>query len=190
QKVIIAMLQGLVGFVLELDRFIVARLENINGFLAVNTPPDDLIRIDFEQERVVPKVMLYIFKEFVLLLGRHPFHNKVPLMEENPPKQSPLGILLVKKWCNELEHRSLFCLHSVSVENALFLFPQDRTYEKSLASHISLKSRSQSGQLRLVLQSIFSLVYERLQYTLWRRITEYLSQEDGSSAGLSSKNLR
>nr|GEW61508.1 hypothetical protein [Tanacetum cinerariifolium] len=45
---------------------IVVSLENINGFLAVNTPPDDLIRIDFEQEGVVPKVMLHIFEEFVL----------------------------------------------------------------------------------------------------------------------------
>nr|GEV06488.1 hypothetical protein [Tanacetum cinerariifolium] len=61
-------------------RSIVASLENVNGFLAVNTPPDDLIRIDFEQEGVVPKVMLHIFEEFVLLLGQHPFNNEVPHM--------------------------------------------------------------------------------------------------------------
>nr|GEV45831.1 putative reverse transcriptase domain-containing protein [Tanacetum cinerariifolium] len=48
---------------------IVASLENVNGLLAVNTPPDDLIRPDFEQVGVVPKVMLHIFEEFVLLLG-------------------------------------------------------------------------------------------------------------------------
>nr|GEV08525.1 hypothetical protein [Tanacetum cinerariifolium] len=59
---------------------IVASLENVNGFLAVNTPPDDLIRTHFEQEGVIPKVMLHIFEEFVLLLGRHPFYNKVPRM--------------------------------------------------------------------------------------------------------------
>nr|GEU62492.1 hypothetical protein [Tanacetum cinerariifolium]GEX11218.1 hypothetical protein [Tanacetum cinerariifolium] len=59
---------------------IVASLENINGFLDVNTPPDDLIRTYFDQEGVVPKVMLHIFKEFVLLLGRHPFYNEVPHM--------------------------------------------------------------------------------------------------------------
>nr|GEX99953.1 hypothetical protein [Tanacetum cinerariifolium] len=34
---------------------IVSSLKNINGFLAVNTPSDDLIRTDFEQEGVVPK---------------------------------------------------------------------------------------------------------------------------------------
>nr|GEX35109.1 hypothetical protein [Tanacetum cinerariifolium] len=55
-------------------------LENVNGFLAVNTLLDDLIHINFEQEGVAPKVMLHIFEEFVLLLGRHPFHNKVPRM--------------------------------------------------------------------------------------------------------------
>nr|GFA05858.1 reverse transcriptase domain-containing protein [Tanacetum cinerariifolium] len=49
-----------------------ASLENINSFLAVNTSPDDLFRTDFKQEGVIPK-------------------------EKNPPKQSRLGILLVKK---------------------------------------------------------------------------------------------
>nr|GEW04476.1 reverse transcriptase domain-containing protein [Tanacetum cinerariifolium] len=56
---------------------IVASLKNVNGFLAVNTSPDDLIRTDFEQKRVVPIVMLYIFKEFVLLLGQHSLNNEV-----------------------------------------------------------------------------------------------------------------
>nr|GEX92813.1 hypothetical protein [Tanacetum cinerariifolium] len=60
---------------------IVESLENVNGFLAVNAPSNDLICIDFKQEGVVPKVMLHIFEEFVLLLGRHPFHNKVPRMD-------------------------------------------------------------------------------------------------------------
>nr|GEZ51415.1 hypothetical protein [Tanacetum cinerariifolium] len=53
-------------------------LKNANGFLAVNTPPNDLIRKDFEQEGVVPKVMLHNFEEFVLLLGRHSLNNEVP----------------------------------------------------------------------------------------------------------------
>nr|GFD59615.1 hypothetical protein [Tanacetum cinerariifolium] len=48
---------------------IVASLENVNGFLAVNTPPDDLIRTDFKEKGVVPKGMLHIFEEYVLLLG-------------------------------------------------------------------------------------------------------------------------
>nr|GEX21280.1 hypothetical protein [Tanacetum cinerariifolium] len=74
-----------------------AILENVNGFLAVNTPPDDLIRTDFEQEGVVAEGMLHIFKEFILLLGWHPFNNEIPRMEENPSEQSWFGILLVKQ---------------------------------------------------------------------------------------------
>nr|GEZ84070.1 hypothetical protein [Tanacetum cinerariifolium] len=62
------------------SRSIVASLENVNGFLAVNTPPDDLIRTYFEQEWVVPKVMLHIREEFVLLLGRHSLNNEIPCM--------------------------------------------------------------------------------------------------------------
>nr|GFA37665.1 hypothetical protein [Tanacetum cinerariifolium] len=87
-------------------RSIVASLKNVNDFLAVNTPPYDLIRTDFEQEWIVPKLMLHIFEEFVLLLGRHPFNNKVLRMvvckmgkprEENPPELSRLGIFLSKE---------------------------------------------------------------------------------------------
>nr|GFA66254.1 reverse transcriptase domain-containing protein [Tanacetum cinerariifolium] len=59
---------------------IVGSLKNVNGFLAVNTPSDDLIHIDFEQEGVVPKVMLHILEEFVLLLRRHSLNNEVPCM--------------------------------------------------------------------------------------------------------------
>nr|GEX90114.1 hypothetical protein [Tanacetum cinerariifolium] len=47
---------------------------------AMNTPPDDLIGTYFKQEWVVPKVMLHIFEEFVLLLGRHFLNNEVPRM--------------------------------------------------------------------------------------------------------------
>nr|GEY73710.1 hypothetical protein [Tanacetum cinerariifolium] len=111
---------GVVRAMMSPGRSIVASLENINDFLAVNTPSDDLIRTDFKQEGVVPKVMLHVFEEFVLLLGRHPFNNKVPRMdrwsverfsapcfitdddikflkEENPPELSRLRILLIKK---------------------------------------------------------------------------------------------
>nr|GEZ70049.1 hypothetical protein [Tanacetum cinerariifolium] len=77
---------GVVRATMSPDGSIMASLKNINGFLAVNTAPDDLIRTDFKQEEVVPKVMLYIFEEFVLVLERHLFHNKVPRMEENPPE--------------------------------------------------------------------------------------------------------
>nr|GFC21210.1 hypothetical protein [Tanacetum cinerariifolium] len=75
---------------------IVASLENVNGFLAVNTPPDDLIRTD-EQKGIIPKVMLHIFEEFVLLLRLHSLNNKVPRMEENPSEQSRLGIFFSKE---------------------------------------------------------------------------------------------
>nr|GEY37296.1 reverse transcriptase domain-containing protein [Tanacetum cinerariifolium] len=65
---------------------IMASLENINGFLAVNTPPDDLIRTDFKQERVVPKVMLHIFKEFVLCWDDIPLTTKFPAWDVVPTK--------------------------------------------------------------------------------------------------------
>nr|GEW07606.1 hypothetical protein [Tanacetum cinerariifolium] len=60
---------GVVWAMMSPSGSIVASLENVNGYLAVNTPPDDLIRTDFKQKGVVPKVMLHIFEELVLLLG-------------------------------------------------------------------------------------------------------------------------
>nr|GEV53341.1 hypothetical protein [Tanacetum cinerariifolium] len=59
---------------------IVASLENVNGFLAVYTPSDDFIRIDFKKKGVVPEVMLHIFEEFIFLLGRHSLNNEIPRM--------------------------------------------------------------------------------------------------------------
>nr|GFB49263.1 hypothetical protein [Tanacetum cinerariifolium] len=59
---------------------IVASLENVNGFLAVYTPSDDLIRTDFEKKGVVPEIMLHILEEFVFMLGRHSIDNKIPRM--------------------------------------------------------------------------------------------------------------
>nr|GEU43198.1 hypothetical protein [Tanacetum cinerariifolium] len=76
---------------------IVASLENVNGFLAVYTPSDDLIRIDFEQKGVIPEVMLHILEEFVFLLGRHSLNNEISCMEENPTEQSRLQIFLSKE---------------------------------------------------------------------------------------------
>nr|GEW35049.1 ribonuclease H-like domain-containing protein [Tanacetum cinerariifolium] len=74
------LLGSVVHAMMSPGRSIVASLENVYGFLAVNTPPDDLIRIDFKQKGVAPKVMLYIFEEFVLLLGRHSLNNEIPRM--------------------------------------------------------------------------------------------------------------
>nr|GEW81020.1 hypothetical protein [Tanacetum cinerariifolium] len=88
---------GVVRAMMSPDGSIVVSLENVNGFLAVNTPPDDLIRTDFEQKGVVPKGMLHIVEEFVLLLGRHSLNNEIPRMEKNPSEQSRLGIFLSKE---------------------------------------------------------------------------------------------
>nr|GEV42174.1 hypothetical protein [Tanacetum cinerariifolium] len=46
---------GVVRAMMSPGGSIVESLENVNGFLAVNTPPDDLIRTDFEQKGVIPK---------------------------------------------------------------------------------------------------------------------------------------
>nr|GFA26859.1 hypothetical protein [Tanacetum cinerariifolium] len=74
------LLGGVVRAMMSPDGSIVASLENVNGFLTVYTPSDHLIRTDFEQEGVVPKVMLHIFEELVLLLGRHSLNNEIPRM--------------------------------------------------------------------------------------------------------------
>nr|GEX97105.1 hypothetical protein [Tanacetum cinerariifolium] len=89
------LLGGVVQAIMSPGRSIVASLKNVNGFMAVYTPPDDFIRIDFEQKGVVPEVMLHILEEIVLLLGRHSFNNKIPRM--NPSEQSRIGIFLSKE---------------------------------------------------------------------------------------------
>ncbi|GKF87595.1 hypothetical protein Tco_0258472, partial [Tanacetum coccineum] len=53
--------------------FIVASFENVESFFAVLTPPDHLIRTDFEQEGVIPVVVFDIFEKLVFLLGWHSF---------------------------------------------------------------------------------------------------------------------
>nr|GFA69260.1 hypothetical protein [Tanacetum cinerariifolium] len=58
---------GVVRAMMSLGGSIMESLENFNDFLAVYTPSDDLIIIDFEQKVVIPKVMLHIFEELVLL---------------------------------------------------------------------------------------------------------------------------
>nr|GEZ62643.1 hypothetical protein [Tanacetum cinerariifolium] len=74
------LLGSVVRAMMSPGRSIVASLENVNGFLAMYTPSDDLIGTNFEQKGVVPKVMLHILEEFVLLLGRHSLNNKIPRM--------------------------------------------------------------------------------------------------------------
>ncbi|GJX17919.1 hypothetical protein Tco_0218751 [Tanacetum coccineum] len=55
-----------------------ASFEDVNSFLAQDTPPDHLIRTYFEQIGVIPKVVFNILEKLVLLLGRHPFNNEIP----------------------------------------------------------------------------------------------------------------
>nr|GFB05867.1 hypothetical protein [Tanacetum cinerariifolium] len=74
------LLGSVVRAMISLGGSIVASLENVNGFLAVYTPSDDLIRTEFEQKGVVSEVMLHIIEEFVLLLGRHSLNNEIPRM--------------------------------------------------------------------------------------------------------------
>nr|GEU56365.1 hypothetical protein [Tanacetum cinerariifolium] len=114
------LLDGVVWAMISPGGSIVASLKNVNGFLAVNTPLDDLIRIDFEQEGVVPKVMLHIFEELGFLLGRHSLNNEVLSMEENPPEQSRLGIFFSKE---------IFKGGVIYIHNA-FVHDEDRTYGK------------------------------------------------------------
>nr|GEY84535.1 hypothetical protein [Tanacetum cinerariifolium] len=129
------LLGGVVQAMMSLGRSITASLENVNGFLAVNTPPDNLIRTDFEQEGVVPKVMLHIFEEFVLLLGRHSLNNKIPRMEENPSEQSLLGILFSKK---------IFEGGVIRIHNA-FVHDEDHTYGKIACIAHKLKGQVPVG---------------------------------------------
>nr|GFA06627.1 hypothetical protein [Tanacetum cinerariifolium] len=49
---------------------IVASLENVNGFLAVYTPSDDLISTDFKQKGVVPEIFAKLANHRVLELPR------------------------------------------------------------------------------------------------------------------------
>nr|GEV58319.1 reverse transcriptase domain-containing protein [Tanacetum cinerariifolium] len=74
------LLGSVVLAMLSPDRSVVVSLDNVNGFLVVYTPSDDLIRTDFEKKRVVPEVMLHILEEFVFLLGRHSLDNEIPRM--------------------------------------------------------------------------------------------------------------
>ncbi|GKF13732.1 hypothetical protein Tco_0055194, partial [Tanacetum coccineum] len=62
---------------LQLSGLTMASFEDVNSFLARNTPPDHLIRIYFEQIGVVPKVVFNILEKLVLLLRRHPFNNEI-----------------------------------------------------------------------------------------------------------------
>nr|GEU92566.1 hypothetical protein [Tanacetum cinerariifolium] len=123
------LLGSVVWAMMSLGGSIVASLENVNGFLAVYTPSDDLILTDFEQKGVVPEVMLHILEEFIFLLGRHSLNNEIPHMfvckvskpwEENPTEQYRLGIFLSK----EIFEGGMICIHNA------FVHDEDYTYGK------------------------------------------------------------
>nr|GEZ32013.1 hypothetical protein [Tanacetum cinerariifolium] len=111
----------------------VASLKNVNDFLAMYTLPDDLIRKDFKQKGVVPKVMLHILEEFILLLGRHSLNNEVPRM--NPSEQSRPGIFLSKE---------IFEGEVIRIHNA-FVLDEDRTYGKVTCIAYNLKGQVPVG---------------------------------------------
>ncbi|GJQ94379.1 hypothetical protein Tco_0005518 [Tanacetum coccineum] len=96
-----------------------ASYEDINSFLARNTPPDHLIRTYFEQIGVVPKVVFNILEKLVLLLGQHPFNNEIPRVEENPPEKSRLGIFFSK----EIFKGGVIRIHNAFVQDELVNVP-------------------------------------------------------------------
>ncbi|GKG13031.1 hypothetical protein Tco_0349991, partial [Tanacetum coccineum] len=57
---------------------IMASFEYVESFFAVHTPPDHLIRTDFEQEGVIPEVVFDIFEKLIFLLGWHSLDNEAP----------------------------------------------------------------------------------------------------------------
>nr|GEW48296.1 hypothetical protein [Tanacetum cinerariifolium] len=79
---------------------IVASLKNVNSFLVVNTPPDDLIRTDFQQEGVVPKVMLHILEEFVLFWDDIPLTTKFPAWRRTQRSNLGLESCLLQRYFN------------------------------------------------------------------------------------------
>ncbi|GKE70741.1 hypothetical protein Tco_1528813 [Tanacetum coccineum] len=78
------------------------------------------------------------------------------LKEENPPEQSRLGIFFSK----EIFEGGVICIHNA--------FVQDETapMEKSLASDISSKGKSQSGAIKIGASSVETGMTEKTPNTL------------------------
>nr|GEY44842.1 ribonuclease H-like domain-containing protein [Tanacetum cinerariifolium] len=74
-------LSGEIGTMMASGGSFMTSFEDINSFLAMHTPANDLICINPKQIRVIPKVMFNIFEEFLLLLECQPFLDKIPRME-------------------------------------------------------------------------------------------------------------
>nr|GFB82128.1 hypothetical protein [Tanacetum cinerariifolium] len=131
------LLGSVVWAMMSPDGSIVASLENVNGFLAVYTPLDDLIRTDFKKKGFVPEVMLHILEEFVFLLGRHSLDNEVLRM--NPTEQSRLRIFLSK----EIFEGGMIRIHNAFVQD------EDYTYGKVACIAHKPKGKSQSGAIKI-----------------------------------------
>nr|GEV31942.1 hypothetical protein [Tanacetum cinerariifolium] len=141
------LLGGVVRAMMSPGGSIVASLENVNGFLAVNTPLGDVIRTYFKQKGVVPKVMLHIFEEFILLLGRHSLNNEIPRVEENPSEQSRPGIFLSK----EIFEGRVIRIHNAFVHDEGYL--QKIFYESSIEADMTKKATDtlDGGGMRVLL---------------------------------------
>ncbi|GJU09624.1 retrovirus-related pol polyprotein from transposon TNT 1-94 [Tanacetum coccineum] len=69
---------------MSLGGSIVASFEYVESFFAVHTPPDHLIRTNFEQEGVIPEVVFDIFEKLVFMWGwgLNIPDNEVPRMDK------------------------------------------------------------------------------------------------------------
>nr|GEV55664.1 hypothetical protein [Tanacetum cinerariifolium] len=138
------LLGSVVRAMMSPDASIVASLDNVNGFLAVYTPSDDLIRTDFEKKGVVPNLMLHILEEFVLLLGQHSLNNEIPRM--NPMEQSRLGIFLSK----EIFEGGMIRIHNDFVQDEVKEYQEkDKIESKPDKNRKRVKVKKSLKQLQL-----------------------------------------
>nr|GFB88761.1 reverse transcriptase domain-containing protein [Tanacetum cinerariifolium] len=78
------------------DGSFMTSFEDIKSFLAMYTPSNNLIRTYSKKVGIIPEVMCYVLKEFLLLLRRHPFGDKIPCMEICKVCK-PWGVYMAKK---------------------------------------------------------------------------------------------
>nr|GFA01516.1 reverse transcriptase domain-containing protein [Tanacetum cinerariifolium] len=120
---------------------IMASLENVNGFLAMNTPPDDLIRTYFKQKR-----------------------------EENPSKQSRLGIFLSK----EIFKGGVIRIHNAFVQDVgIFLkktghrpgYLRKDFYESSIKAGMTKKATDtlDGGGMRCMMEIFHDMIEKTME---------------------------
>ncbi|GJW63434.1 hypothetical protein Tco_0115318 [Tanacetum coccineum] len=101
---------------------IVASFENVESFFVVHTPPDHLIRTDFEQEGVIPEVVFDIFEKL---------HEEQPIQEF---QEEMFRDFLVLEFI-------LMRVLNVLVGNVVFSLPRTAPIEISLASHMMFEGK-------------------------------------------------